>query len=212
VKRVRKPVILLVAAAALTLAAGAGAPLAAEEQVGGSGGSPFVYWPLADGNWWRLADADVEMVYSVSALAPGQFRVDLLLNNFVIQREFYHSDEAGWIATLREHPGGSFPLNPPQVFLKNPLVPGDEWTWEGEILPGFHMTARFAVLEPEVIEAPAGQFLTLPVVATVTAEGESATVIRWFAEGVGIVRQQEVVASGGQSVMIDMFLIDYEVQ
>src|SRR5690606_9330594 len=122
-----------------------------------------------------------------------------------------HPAGPGWIATLREMPAASFPLEPPQLFLPAPLVPGREWTWEGEIMPGLAVTARFAVLDPETVETPVGVFETVPVLATVSVAGETSGVIRWYAEDVGVVRQQEALSAGEQAALLDVYLVEYAV-
>lgn len=206
-------VLAVASALALVMFVGASVPSLAREAAlpEDAGDSPFRYWPLADGNRWRLAGSGVEFEYAVVELEPGRYRVDTLVNDFPVQREYYHADEAGWIATLREMPAGSFPLEPPQLFLPAPLVPGREWTWEGEITPGLAVTARFAVLDPETVETPVGVFETVPVLATVSVAGETSGVIRWYAEDVGVVRQQEALSAGEQAALLDVYLVEYAV-
>lgn len=176
----------------------------------GVGAAPATdYWPLADGNRWAFAGSGVEMTFVVVELGSDEFRLDTSMNEFVIQREYYHVVDGNIVATRREQAAGTFVLDPPQLFLKSPFVPGQSWTWEGEIA-GEYVSATSLIMEPESVETPVGTFEALPVAITVQAVGETVRTIRWFAEGVGLVREQSGLSVNGQPLMLDIFLVDYE--
>lgn len=176
----------------------------------GVGAAPATdYWPFADGNRWVFAGSGVEMTFVAVELGPDEFRLDSYMNDFVIQREYYQVVDGNIVATRREQAAGTFSLDPPQLFLKSPFVPGQSWTWEGEIA-GEYVSATSLIMEPESVETPVGTFETLPVAVTVQSGGESIRTIRWFADGVGIVREQSGMPVRGQPVMLDIFLVDYE--
>src|SRR5690606_9330593 len=131
-------VLAVASALALVMFVGASVPSLAREAAlpEDAGDSPFRYWPLADGSRGRLAGSGVEFEYAVVELEPGRYRVDALVNDFPVQREYYHADEAGWIATLREMRAGSFPLAPAPLLPPAPLGAGRQWRGDGDILPG----------------------------------------------------------------------------
>jgi len=78
--------------------------------------------------------------------------------------------------------------NPPWCWLKLPLKSGASWVSQGD---------RMTASAPEEIETPAGKFLALPVVVEddnplpvrMGMEIRRESYTRWFAPGVGLVRQ-----------------------
>ncbi|OUM93360.1 MAG: hypothetical protein BAA04_05520 [Firmicutes bacterium ZCTH02-B6] len=169
------------------------------------------FFPLADGNWWSYTGSGLELTMAVEATGAGEFLINTVINGFVVQREYYTYEGDDAIALRREFPQGSFALEPPQVFLKAPFAPGRQWTWEGRVAG---QTARmtFVVLEPETVETPAGTFEALPVAVDGVVDGEEVHTMRWFASGVGMIREQAQVAQGEQVILIDLVLADYHVQ
>lgn len=190
--------LMLICTIVITLSPGVGAAPATD------------YWPLADGNRWVFAGSGLEMTFVVVEIGPNEFRLDASANDFVIQREYYSIVDGNVFATRREQASGTFILDPPQLFLISPFVPGQTWSWEGEIMDE-HTASTSLIMEPETVETPVGTFEAIPVAITVEVAGESVRTIRWFAEGVGIVREQAVLPVSGQPVLFDLFLVDYEV-
>lgn len=175
------------------------------------GNMPADYWPFADGNRWRFIGNGIEMAFVVIELGPGEYRVDAIANDFVIQREYYTVRDGNIYATRREQPGGGFTFTPPQLFLEGPFVPGHSWVWEGE-LAGEKAKTTSVVLEPETINTPLGVFEAVPVHLTVETETESLTNERWFVHGVGIVRERAQVPGIEETVILDIVLAEYRVR
>jgi len=169
------------------------------------------YFPLAGGNWWRYAGTGIEMTFVVEETADGAFVVNTVVNDFVIQREYYVIQDGDVIALRRDFPQGSYELDPPQLFLRSPLAPGQQWAWSGEAA-GQLVAMTFTVLEPEVLEIPAGTFEAVVVSIDGEADGEELHTMRWFAPGVGMLREQAQVVQGGQVFLLDVFLVDYHVE
>ncbi|HEY8414889.1 MAG TPA: hypothetical protein VIK99_03860 [Thermaerobacter sp.] len=192
---------LLVAIAVAVLA---GASLATAQSVA-------EFFPLAEGNWWRYIGSDVDLTMSVQATGTGEFLVSTVINGFVVQREYYAFVGDDVVALRREYPQGSFALEPPQVFLKGPFAPGQRWNWKGQVA-GQTASMSFVVLEPETVETPAGSFEATPVAIDGFVGAEEIHTMRWFAPGIGMIREQFQVSQGEQAILVDLVLADYNVQ
>lgn len=87
-------------------------------------------------------------------------------------------------------------MSPPMVLLRNDSAEGAEYKWEGEItFKGAKAPAQAysRVYAPREVDTPAGKFKAYRVDTSLTTiiEGHAVTfpASRWFAPGVGIVRQ-----------------------
>ena len=169
------------------------------------------FFPLAVGNWWVYAGDGTKLRMTVQDVVEGSFLLVSEVNDFPVQREYYVVEGEDIIALRRDNPMGSYNLEPPQVFLQGPMVPGSQWTWEGEVA-GLRARTTFTVLEPETVETPAGTFEALPVVVSGVIDGEDLLLVRWFAAGVGMVREQAPESLGSRSVLYDVRLAEYHVQ
>ncbi|HLT58001.1 MAG TPA: hypothetical protein VKZ69_04430 [Limnochordales bacterium] len=169
------------------------------------------FFPLADGNWWQYTGSGLDLRLAVAEAAGGQFVVSTEINDFVVQREYYAVIGDDVVALRREFPQGSFALEPPQLFLKTPFSAGQQWTWAGRVAG---QTARltFSVLEADTVQTPAGTFVALPVAVRGTVDGEELYTMRWFAAGIGMVREQAQVMQQGQAYLIDLRLAAYHVK
>jgi len=169
------------------------------------------FFPLAVGNWWAYTGEGVEFRMTVQDVVEGQFLIVSEVNGFPVQREYYAPEGEDVIALRREIPAGSFDLDPPQVFLRAPMAPGNRWSWEGSVA-GQRMRMTFTIMEPETVETPAGTFEALPLVVTGSSDGEVLRLVRWFVAGVGMVRERAQVTEGSQSFLVDMRLVAYNVE
>lgn len=204
--------VLTVALSAVMLL-GAVVPMAVKAESGASAVvvTPLDYWPLADGNYWAYSGIGLELTLAVEQLGPDEFRVDGISNGFVVQREYYSVVGHELVVTRREMAAGTTVFDPPQPFIQAPLAADQLWTWQGE-LDGDMVTSTYLVMEMETVETPVGSFEAFPVAITLESGGEGMMMVRWFAPGVGIVREQAGINVGGQAVMLDMYLTDYRVE
>lgn len=204
--RYRLAVVLLV----LLLPAGVAAGAALAQPGPAAAASALEWWPMAEGNYWRYEGFGVDIMLTVTELAPGEWRVDTFTNNFVTQREYYRLLDGDLVVTHREQPAGTVVFDPPQVVIRPPLVPGQTWTWSGA-LDGQAVAIEWIVMDPETVETPAGTFEAVPVGLIIRSGGETGYLMRWFVQGVGLVREQLGLDLGGTPVLIDLLLADYAV-
>lgn len=209
-----KPAVLsIVVTLVAALIAGLGGSVSAQEATAAASDaeSALHFWPLADGSYWTFSGFGLELTLVVEQLGPNEFRVDGISNDFIVQREYYEIVDGDLVATRREMAAGTTVFDPPQPFIKTPFAPDRLWTWQGE-LDGELVTSTFLVMDMETVETPVGTFEAFPVAITMESGGEGLMMMRWFAPGVGIVREQAGLNVGGQAVMLDMFLTDYGVR
>ncbi len=114
------------------------------------------------------------------------------------------------VIVRREQTTGTAVFDPPQLFLKTPFEAGREWTWTGE-LDGELVAMTYIVMEPETVETPAGTFEAFPVALTIRSSSDGVNMMRWFAPGIGIVREQAGLSVAGQPFLVELMLVEYEV-
>lgn len=113
------------------------------------------------------------------------------------EQETVVSDAAG-IRLLRQKSGDRVTDHAaPFIRLKLPPVKGEKWEWKGQI--GKEQAAvSFTNDGEEDISVPAGKYKTWKVSVVIEIAGVKHTGANWFAQGVGVVRQQSTFESGGK--------------
>jgi hypothetical protein len=145
-----------------------------------------------------------------SDLVSGTFhgRVQQVL----IQKEWYRKDEAGNVLCARRMVGQeTVPIDPPQLILPADPAARKTWTWSGVI---GNETSRLdaAVEGEETIKVPAGEFKVLRVRVKSTVAGKSGHAVRWYARGVGLVKEEvEIAQKEGEPVRSHSELKSYRV-
>ncbi len=89
-------------------------------------------------------------------------------------------------------------MSPPQKLLSATLRPGESWDWKQSTAP---VSSRTTVGATQEVIAPAGTYKAVPVEieTTFVTEGEPLKVrqTRWFAPGVGFVKQDTTASVAG---------------
>lgn len=88
-----------------------------------------------------------------------------------------------------EHTRGSKDLAAPLVMIKLPVKAGTKWT-EKYTYNGDDATSEYEVKEAEEVTTPAGKYTAYPVVQKIKTKLGGSTITHWYADGVGMVRQE----------------------
>ena len=99
--------------------------------------------------------------------------------------------------TVDAETGQQVVMAPPQILLSPTLAPGETWDWKATAAP---VVMHVRVVGPADVSVPAGVFhaTQLGYVMTVQTEGGEVKVqqTRWFAPGVGYVKQDTETRQG----------------
>jgi hypothetical protein len=124
------------------------------------------------------------------------------VNGAVTQRECYRVTAEGVYAYQRSYASGTLTLEPPQRMLAAPVSVGKTWQWSGRV--GEHeVVMDYAWARREAIKVPAGRFDAMQLYF----EGNVGPQVRiqswrWFAPGVGMVKEDSTLVQGPQSIRI----------
>jgi len=167
--------------------------------------------PTADGTSWRYnmteeigkgldirntkTDADGKIRLPVLYRIDGTENVDgkdllkfeMHRAGVVTNTDLLAINEQGIICWARINLDGQFiKFNPPQTMIANPLRKGARWDFNGQ---AGELTVRqhYDVVGEEDIEVPAGKFHAVHIHGEQTSPSRM-TIDRWFASGVGIVK------------------------
>jgi hypothetical protein len=99
--------------------------------------------------------------------------------------------------TIDAEGGQEILMVPPQKLLSTTLKAGESWDWKA---PDASVVMHIKVVGPADVAVPAGAFHTTQLNYVVTAESEGGVVTvqrtRWFAPGVGYVKQDTETRMG----------------
>ncbi|MFQ5793654.1 MAG: hypothetical protein ACE5JP_01220 [Candidatus Bipolaricaulia bacterium] len=175
------------------------------------------YFPLVGGSFWEYDSNVGTMIFEIgSAVTQGGRQLHVVessVNGTLVQREYYFIEAHRIYAYAREYPSGLLLLDPPEPMFDFPLAVGKVWNWIGRIGSFFEADIDFKVLREEVIEVPAGRFKTMRIrISGEASDGSNTTTTRWFAEGVGMVKEvSEVVSRTGESFAVQAELATYRI-
>jgi hypothetical protein len=154
------------------------------------------YFPLRVGDSWKyrstVSDAEATVkVMSAEKQADGTMRY-LLEKVSGAKIDNWYSKTNGWVLMHREaypeHEGLEVKYEPAKQYLRNPLVAGATWRWNGKSTTQNEVQESNQVIGPEIVEVPAGKFRAIKMVSKV-AEGRAImTKTYWYADGVGLVK------------------------
>ncbi|MEM1116409.1 MAG: hypothetical protein AAF845_18350 [Bacteroidota bacterium] len=115
------------------------------------------------------------------------------------QSEAWCPTEAGVLIPYRETFLGRSSFDRPYVLLSRPLNPGDAWSDSVMVGGALSATLDISVGEEEQIETPAGSYRALPV----SIQVNGGAIVRWYAKGVGMVRETTYLAEGDELALIE---------
>jgi len=154
------------------------------------------YFPLRVGDSWTYRMADGGTEYSLKVIGEKKqtdgtvrFQVEKLAGAKVL---LSFSKKDGWVLlhseTYSEHEGLEAKYEPAKQYLKNPLVAGAQWGWQGTDYTQTEMQEDNQVTGPEEVTVPAGKFQAMKVVSKVAGTSAPLTRTSWYAPGVGMVK------------------------
>jgi hypothetical protein len=171
------------------------------------------YFPLRIGDSWKYrstvspAEATITVV-SAEKQADGTMRY-LLEKSAGAKIQNWYSKTNGWVLMHREaypeHEGLEVKYEPARQYLKNPLVAGATWNWNGKSTTQNEVQESNRVVGLEMVEVPAGKFRAMKIVSQVSEGASLMTKTYWYAPGVGLVKY---TTESGQ-VSYGFELIDY---
>jgi len=161
------------------------------------------YYPLTKGTKWeyRLTlderDCDITCEIMETQMRDGMThaRMEAQLPNFVLLAEVLSTDAKG---VYRNAIVGA-KLTQPVLIIKYPIKARDVWKDKiklGENDGHLNITVKDIAA---AIEVPAGKFTTLSIESIVEMSGEKVVACIWYADGVGIVKQE---TTSGSKVML----------
>ncbi len=151
------------------------------------------YLPVAVGAGWVLKDELGEFAIRVSARESvgghDCYRVDWIQGAVAYQSEYWFADEDGIRVAGKRMLGTKLEFAAPYLLVKRVLTPGDAWK-ASVTVGGREVGVAISVGQRAEVVTPAGTFQALPV----TLESELFDYVRWYAEDVGLVREDSLVA------------------
>jgi len=169
--------------------------------------STATHFPLAEGMSWEYIENGTVTVFK--DVLVGLENVNGV-DTFVIEtnggevgfgQERFTNDAAGLEFHRASDAGGSGTFVPPAVLLPDQLIVGQSIQSSGqvEIAPGFSFlySTSSTVIGPATITVPAGTFDTVLVEVTISINGMPTTDRLYLADGVGVVRGEANIFSGG---------------
>lgn len=156
------------------------------------------YFPLQVGNWWKYQATNSlgnRSQFTIQVLAQ-QKQGDATLYQVETRSSTppllnWYSKTPGWVLTTRQaYPASNqqVTFQPARKLLKNPLVQGDEWQWEGKGMLGIALKESSQVAGMEEVEVPAGIFQAMKVVTNTTQGGTAIKRTSWSVNQVGLVK------------------------
>lgn len=168
------------------------------------------YFPLQQGNWWIYGktgqDPDApEITVKVTGKTKVEgvdcFIYETSIGKRINRRDYLEQRPGEGIYSIkREVFTGKgvkefFP-QPPDLLLKFPLKTGSSWEWDDDSvqqLKGFNI---FEITGYEIVRTDAGDFLSFRLeVYQENIRGDKLKTVRWFAKGVGMVRETTIFDS-----------------
>ena len=151
-------------------------------------------YPLVTGTKWEYevtqGGMTVASVQEVAKVTPAEKKGDrpialvvTHINGQTAQEEI-SADEQG----VYRHSFQGMQVEAPVIIIKYPYKPGSKWQQKIKI-GDENLEATFEALPPEAVKVKAGAYKGYPVVVTMTTMGTKIVSKAWYADGVGVVRQ-----------------------
>lgn len=168
------------------------------------------YFPLQPGNWWIYEKAvhdpdapDITIKVTGKAKVDGIdcFVYETSIGSKVNRRDYLEQRRGDGIYSRKREivtPKGikEFFPQPPDLLLKFPLKTGSSWEWEDSSLKKLKGFNIFEITGHEIVRTEAGDFNSFRLeVYQESTNGEKFKTIRWFAKGVGMVKETTIVGS-----------------
>lgn len=151
------------------------------------------FFPMMKSNRWIYKTDQGSILLQVSheeeVLGKRYFVLEAATDDETIQTEKYMLDqEALWLYS-RSFGETIFFYDPPYPVIHFPLEVGKAWQWKGSC--GTQpLELEFYVMAEEELEVPAGTFVARKVTVQEHSPLGGGSAIRWYAEGIGMVREE----------------------
>jgi hypothetical protein len=181
------------------------------------------YYPLAIGSKWAYRvvassqgntvekTMEVRIVSKENAGTGECYMREYTMDGQIVQRECYAWQGSKLLLYKATIDGSFADPEPPQLQLESPSEIGHRWDWSGIIGGSEHWTLSGEVVGQTSVAVPAGTFESYQVELVVRGQGQTATFSRWFAEGVGMVKQTETITYGGALIDFSNELTSYAI-
>ena len=164
----------------------------------GEGSGSKDYFPLRVGDTWKYRSTTADgkqSEFSIKVLSEEKENGNTLylvetVSTFQPIHDWY-SKPSGWVLMHRQEyvkTGSKAEYQPTKQFLKNPLMRGDSWHWQGKGMMGVEIDESNDVAGPETVSVPAGKFEAMMVATRVIQGGALVTKTYWYAPAVGLVK------------------------
>lgn len=155
------------------------------------------YFPLRVGHSWTYRNDIGDTEYTAKVVSEEKQSdgtiVYLVEKQAGLVIQSWYSKRAGLVLMHGEayldNEGMAVKHEPARQILKNPLVAGTKWFWQGQSIIGQDVSESYEVVGPEVVQVAAGRFRAMKIVSKV-ADGAAPLVTKtyWYADGVGLVK------------------------
>ncbi|OFX29058.1 MAG: hypothetical protein A2Z07_07470 [Armatimonadetes bacterium RBG_16_67_12] len=164
------------------------------------------YFPMSPGTVWvyRTTGREITMRAAGSVrVGASQCRmIETVIDGTVTQSECIRVAGDGVYVHLRSYAAGSVALDPPQRLLAFPVVVGRKWQWTGRIGER-SVVFDYAWARRETTVTPAGTFDAMQLYFAGAPDAQTHVQSwRWYARGVGMVKEDTVLAQGNQTVRV----------
>ena len=123
--------------------------------------------------------------------------IETIVNNNVVATEHVRADKEG----VKRYMFMGQKADPPVLFLKLPYKKGDKWTVDTKVMG--QATKGTFQYDEEVVDVKQGKHKTIVARSNdFEAAGQKVSTTYWFAEGVGMVKQQANIA--GTDVTLEL--------
>lgn len=109
------------------------------------------------------------------------------VNGMDIEEELSIDDKG-----IHRHSFNNMKLDKPMLSFKYPVQP-QKWT-ESVKVQGMDLDVKMEMKAAEDVTVPAGKYKAIPVVIEVSVQGQEITATNYYAEGVGIIKQDANLA------------------
>jgi hypothetical protein len=151
-------------------------------------GEEFAFAPNTAGPDGKIHRVTAYRIHGTQqASGKNLLRFEMHRDGIVTNTDLMTVDERGIFCAARLNEYGELtPLEPPQSIVTAPLRPGAQWDFDGK-MGKYAVRQHYDVTGEEEVDVPAGKFRAFHIHCEQTRP-MLMTIDRWFADGVGIVK------------------------
>jgi len=97
-------------------------------------------------------------------------------------------------------------FDPKQLVMKQPVTKNGKWSWQGKANLGVTTQEDDTVMDQEIVTVPAGKFKCVKIATTSTKGMLVETQLRWYADHVGLVKEQRFSQEYGNEMVLTKFV------